>query len=538
MRKCEQCQREFNVAPADQEFYAKIDVPAPKKCPDCRLIRRFMERNPKNLYYRVCDLTGKQTLSQYHKDQPFPVYSPEAWWGDDWDALQYGQDFDFNRPFFEQFLELKNKVPHVSLFNTMGTIENGDYNNCAAYAKNCYLIAESDFCEECYYSNLLKKCNFVVDCSVCYETELCYECIDCTKCYNLQYSQDCQNCRDSYFLQNCISCQDCIGSINQRQKRYMIFNKQYSKEDYEKFKAGFNLNTIEGVEKLKAECEKFFQSQPHKAVMGEQNENSSGDHLSNSKNSYYCFDSVDLEDCRYCAKLSLGVKSSMDYNSWGNNAELMYQCSGCGENCYNLKFCSNCQTNMNNCEYCAECFSTSDSFGCIGLKKQRFCILNKKYSEEEYHQLKAKIIEHMKKTGEYGEFFPVEICPFGYNETMAMDSFPLSKEQALANGFKWYEAETPQPKTENQQSQEGVLMCDCGKNFKVISSEIDFYKKLGIPTPKKCPQCRHRNRMSKRNPLKLWQRNCTACNIQVYSSYAPNTPQPIYCTSCYMKVVY
>ena len=513
------------------------------------MIRRFMERNPKTLYYRTCNLTGKQMLSQYHKDQPFPVYSPEAWWGDGWDGLKYGRDYDFGRPFFEQFLELKKSAPHLALFNTLSTIQNSDYNNCTAYVKNCYLIAESDYCEECYYSNLLKKCTSIVDCSVCYEDQLCYECVDCSNCYDLLYSQDCQNCQDSYFLNNCASCRDCIGSINQRHKQYMIFNTQYSKEEYEKLKTQFALHTAAGVEKMRRECEKFFLTEPRQCIVAEHNENSIGDHLFNSKNAYYCFDSVDLEDCAYCAKLSLGVKSSMDYNSWGNTAELMYQCSSCGDHCYNLKFCVNCHTNMSDCEYCAECFSCSDCFGCVGLKNERFCILNKKYPEAEYRTLKEKIIEHIKEIGQYGEFFPIALCPFGYNETLAMDAFPLTKEEALPKGFTWYGGEVAETKPQTCEIPDSIfdatdalttelLACDCGKNFKIIAQEFSFYKRLKIPIPQKCPSCRHTARMRKRNPLKLWQRNCTKCNAELQTNYAPEKSEIIYCEKCYLSVVY
>jgi hypothetical protein len=50
--------------------------------------------------------------------------------------------------------------------------------------------------------------------------------------------------------------------------------------------------------------------------------------------------------------------------------------------------------------------------------------LNKKYSKEDYETLLPKIIDHMKKTGEWGEFFPMEISPFKYEETKAVDYFP------------------------------------------------------------------------------------------------------------------
>lgn len=550
MPTCLTCKNKFEIRTWDKEFYSKIDVPEPKNCPDCRMIRRFLERNPKNLYYRNCDQTGEKTLSQYHKDHPFPVYSPTAWWGDDWDGTDYGKEFDFSRPFFEQFLELKNTVPHLALFNILGTIENSDFNNNTGYIKNCYLIAESDYNEECYYSNLLKKCNYTVDCSVCYEDELCYECIDCNKSYKLFYSKDCNNCRDSYFLENCNSCHDCIGCINQRQKQYMVFNKQLSKEEYLEWKERFQLDTNSGIQKLRETVQKFFLTQPHKAVITEQNENSSGDHLYNSKNAFQCFDSKDLEDCAYCAKLSLNVKSSMDYNSWGDNSTLIYQTSSCGDNCYNLKFCTNCTSNMRDCEYCAGCFSCSDCFGCVGLKKQKYCILNKKYSPEDYQELKLKIIQHMKNTGEYGEFFPVNICPFAYNETMAMDIAPLEKETALSKGYKWYkegiESKTmsttysiPDSSSEiTDQVLSETLACGCGKNYKIISRELDFYTKLSIPLPHNCPSCRHKNRMNSRNPLKLWQKNCAKCDTPTETTYPPKKNIKIYCEKCFLEELY
>lgn len=523
-------------SPVEKEFCEKIGVPLPTVSLLERIRRRFAERNPRNLYYRTCDATQKKILSQYNQEAPFPVYDAAAWWSDDFDATQYGRDFDFTQPFFEQFQKLKNSTPHLTLFNTSGTIENSDYNNCTAYLKNCYLIAESDYCEQCYYSNLLKKCTSVMDCSVCYESELCYESVDCKNCYSLFYSQDCQNCRDSFFLESCIGCNNCIGCINQRQKQYMIFNKQYSQEEYEKMQDSFELDTKEGVQKLAQKSQEFFQTQPHRNLVAEQNQDSAGDHLFNSKNAFYCFDSVGLEDCIYCQKLSLGVKSSMDYNSWGNNAELMYQCSSCGDNCYNLKFCVNCQSNMSDCEYCVECFSCSDCFGCVSLKKKRFCIFNKQYTESEYHELKARIIEHMRNTKEYGEFFPIALCPFGYNETMAMDTFPLTKEEAQKKGYKWYEEKAAQSKQEDPAN--GIFLCECGKNFKIIDQEKSFYEKSHIPNPEKCPSCRHKTRMAKRRPLQLWTRPCMECSASMQTSYSPERKEKVICESCYLKSVY
>lgn len=557
---CTRCKKNFPILEGDLAFYTLFEVPEPRQCPQCRLVRRLLERNAKCLYYRTCDLSGEKMLSQYHQDQPFPVYKPSVWWSDTWDGTTYGRDFDFNRPFFEQFYELKKKVPHCALFNTEGTMHNSDFNNCTAYIKNCYLIAESDYCEDCYYSNLLKRCTNLVDCSVTYESELCYECVGCTNSYGLRYSQDCQQCKDSFFLENCASCANCIGCINQRHKEYMIFNVQYSKEDYEKMLRDFQLDTPEGVKALAQKCRDFFLTQPHKAILAEQNENSLGDHLFNSKNAYSCFGSRDLEDCRYCAKLSLNVKSSMDYTSWGNQSELMYQCMGCGDQNYNLKFCVMCQKDMRNCEYCYECFSCADCFGCVGLKSKKYCILNKQYSEEEYKKLRARIIEYMKKTGEYGEFFPVGVGAFAYNESIAMDIYPLEKADALAQGYPWRDEETKplQPQTYVMPTHikdvkdnilTAVLACSCGKNFKIIPQELKFYRQMQIPIPEKCPSCRHRPRMLRRNPPQLWPQTCAKCAAETLTSYAPDRPATaaagsrsggkiVYCEKCYLEAIY
>ena len=55
-------------------------------------------------------------------------------------------------------------------------------------------------------------------------------------------------------------------------------------------------------------------------------------------------------------------------------------------------------------------------------------ILNTSYSAHEYETLCAKIIGHMQSTAEWGEFFPHELSPFGYNETVAQEYFPMTEE--------------------------------------------------------------------------------------------------------------
>jgi hypothetical protein len=59
--------------------------------------------------------------------------------------------------------------------------------------------------------------------------------------------------------------------------------------------------------------------------------------------------------------------------------------------------------------------------------------LNRQYTKEEYELLVPKIIEKMMSDGEWGEFFPAILSPFGYNETVAQEYFPLTREELLGN---------------------------------------------------------------------------------------------------------
>ncbi|MBU0626695.1 hypothetical protein KKH82_04680 [Patescibacteria group bacterium] len=81
--------------------------------------------------------------------------------------------------------------------------------------------------------------------------------------------------------------------------------------------------------------------------------------------------------------------------------------------------------------YCSCCRNIKDCFGCISLNNAQYCILNKQYTKVEYETLVPKIIEHMTKTEERGEFFPSSISPFGYNETVASEYYHLTKEEAI-----------------------------------------------------------------------------------------------------------
>lgn len=198
--------------------------------------------------------------------------------------------------------------------------------------------------------------------------------------------------------------------------------------------------------------------------------------------------------------------------------------------------------------------SSKDCFGCAGLKNAQYCVFNKQCSKEEYEGLVSRIIEHMKQCGEYGEFFPVSLSPFAYNETIAQEYFPFTREQILERGWRWRDEidETPKvqkviPASQLPDSIDAVaddilnwaIECEATKRpFKIVKQELDFYRKMHLPLPHFHPDERHRRRMQLRNPRKLWKRACVKCGKEIQTTYAPDRPEKVYCEECYLATVY
>ena len=229
-KNCQNCKKDFIIEPEDFSFYEKIKVPPPTWCPKCRMKRRFVWRNERNLYKNKCGLCGRSIISIYSVDKPYTVYCSECFHGDKWDALSFGQEVDFSKPFLQQFKELQLKVPRIYAFVFQNY--NSEYTNGSAFNKNCYLIFVSDHNEDCSYSYSLFYSKNSLDCFNSNECELCYGCISCKKCYKVLFSEDCSNSQDLVYCKNCTNCHDCVGSVNLRNQQYSIFNVQYSKDEY------------------------------------------------------------------------------------------------------------------------------------------------------------------------------------------------------------------------------------------------------------------------------------------------------------------
>ena len=543
MKICAQCQSPFEVTDADRAFYKKMDVPEPSLCPDCRMQRRYAVRNERNLYRRHCDLCEREIISMYSGEKPFPVYCPECWWGNKWEETDYGKEFDFNRPFFDQFRELRNTVPHVSLARVNS--ENCDYCNFLGDCKNCYLIFGSVYSENCLYGSpyYSKNC---IDNLVIRECEHCYECVDSRKLYHCLYCQDCYESSDLIFCYDMKGCSECIACAGLRNKKYHVGNKAYKKEEYEKIKVKINLSDNEQKEGIKKQLEQIKLNIPHHYMPNNNTENVSGTHIYNSKNTHQSFYTDRCEDCGYCAQV-VDLKDCYDC-SYTEENELCYEYLG-NYGAKNTLF-STLSRDTYSVYYSEYCMNGKYLFGCSGIRNKEYCILNKQYSKDDYKKLIPKIIEHMRKTKEWGEFFPISHSPFDYNESVAQEYFPLAKEEAVRNGYSWKDTNQKNNQTQKEKTQRktkevkdsvtnNILFCKkCDKNYKITSQELNFYRNMNLPVPLNCPDCRHKERLALRNPSHIYDRRCANCSAEIQTTYSPDRPEMVYCETCYLKEVY
>ena len=554
-KTCKKCKNFFVIEQEDFNFYRKIDVPPPTWCGDCRQQRRYSWRNERTLYRRDCDLCSKSTVTIYSPNKELKVYCLKCWWGDGWDPSVYGKDYNFARPFFEQYHELQKVVPRMALLSKNSV--NSDYTNHSGDNKNTYLTFCAFGTEDIFYSTWIFKSRNCVDCSYIYDGgERLYECIDSRKTYHSQFGVQLESCVDCFYCFDCHNCNNCFLSSNLRNKNYVFKNEQYSREEYLEKIAEYNLSSYNERENLIKEFIVLMRDKSiHRYVVSERNINSTGNLLFNSKNSKNCFDAEMLEDTKNIYA-SLIIKSSMDLYHVGGQpsiTELAYENHGC-KTLYNSHFCHLCYDNRD-ISYCDSCQNSQELFGCISIKKGEYMILNKKYSKDEYLILKEKIIEQMKSIGEYGEFFPPSISPVCYNETQGNHYMPLSKGEVLSRGWLW-EDKVPGifgkeninvediPDTVEEVSEEiskKIFKCiDCTVNYNIVPNEFTFYQKEKIPLPRRCPECRYKKRFLIRLPRKLWHRKCMkeGCPNEFETSYAPERPEIIYCENCYNKEVY
>jgi hypothetical protein len=557
-KKCRLTGEEFFITDKDMEWYKKYDISAPTLCPRELWRNLFAYRNERALFPRKCSKTGQNILSCYRENTIFPVYNHRLWWSDDWSAFEYGREFDFSKPYFEQYKSLQDVVPRVG--TTVFNSENCDYNSQIRFSKDCYLCALAAKSEHAYYSYWTVESKEIFDSSMTIECENLHNCLDsirCVRCVSCQECRDSQDCYFSYQLRNCKNCIACTGLVA---KQYYIYNKPSTKEEYEKtLKLLKSSQTVWNQAKTVFEKIRLESIRPLSQFVNV--DTSTGDHLQNCTQCIDCFDGSHSENCRHVQSFG-EVKDSLWCYSVGFPRSESCAFSVVATRVFNSAF-SFYLFDSKDLTYCDSCRNSSDLFGCIGVNHGQYAIMNKVYGQHEYETLRSKIIDHMKSTGEWGEFFPLSVAPHPYDDTAAYDFHPLTQGEVEKRGGRWggelppsLVVRTDEKPLHISQYDEKIVGLEVaqknidhilktvfrcpisGKPFQIVRQELAFHIENAIPLPTAHQRVRHDELMKLRNPRELYKRKCGECGEEIQTSYTPERPEKVLCEACYMKHIY
>ncbi len=577
-RICQNCKQNFIIEPEDFQFYKQLDVPPPTWCPDCRFKQRLLFRNENSLHKRNCDLCKKEIISVYSPSVSFPVYCQSCWYSDKWDPCNYGKPWNSTKTFFAQLLELQHRVPHEAIqgYNNI----NSEYSN-AVNSKNIYLssvIIESD---TVLYSRYAIQCR---DCISCFNLTKCEACIRisrsafCSRCIDGELLE---NCHDTYFTSYSKGCSYCYGCINLRQKQYHIFNRPYSKNEYERRLSELLKLAYLDQKKL---VDDFTITQMRRGVIHERSVDVEGQEIYFSKNCRHSSMMNFVSDSAYCFEVtSFSRNNQTVYNLYDctivGDIAIGYEMVGGGRSS-RIKFGVITDDCMN-LEYCMYCYGCENLFGCIGMRQKKYCILNQPYSKDEYIKTKDEIIKSMLKNEEYGKFFPKEFSVFNFNETLRWEFFPLSQELATNQGYRWNPSARTQykitlikdkiPSSVDNVSEsitKEIIECEhegncnenCTKAFRIHPFEFQLIRKLKANLPKLCPSCRFAKHLRNTPIFTAEVRQCQCageksennvyknfsshihhgnnrCLNKFESVYSSTRPEIIYCEDCYQQEV-
>lgn len=483
----------------------------------------------------------------YAPESPFTVYCKSCYYSDAWDPKAYGRSYDHSRSFFDQCAELFTSVPKPATM-TAGVNVNSEYQNLAGSNKDVYMVFNSRQNDMLMYSRGMWSCRDTSDCYFGVNVELSYESINIHNSSRVRWGQNVQNCVDSWFLRDCTGCSNCFGCVNLRYKSYHFFNEPLSKEEYER-RVGAIMGSGQGLAEMKKKFEELSISHPFRADHNMKSEDCSGDYIIESKNCHQSFEITKNEQCSY-NYFTKATKDSYDCMGYGTDSELLYECVAAGTS-HKIFGCVYAESSTE-LEYCHSMRGSSSCIACDGMDKAQFAILNTPYPEHEYRAVREHIVESLKNDGLWGQFFPLSLAPFAFNESCAMDYCPLSKDEAMLHGYNWKHnlpgttgmetmslARVPNHIDDCLESIiKEVLACEvCSRNYKITTQELGLYRQMSVPIPLRCFNCRHTERLRRRGPLELRERHCSQCASTLHTALREDSAPIVYCDTCYSAAV-
>lgn len=496
--------------------------------------------------------TGKPIICPVHPATGIKVLPDKEWFAKDFSEVNL--NVDLNRSFFDQLIELRKKVPssagrnYKEAENSIAVVSLGDVNSyfvVLSKSKNTLFSVsalDTESSAEVYNSSGVTNS---------------YNIVHSERIFNGQYIRESRDCMSSAFLFDCRNCENCFGATNKRNAKYVWFNEQLSQSEWEKRRAQVDLGSRSQITTLLNTFNELVQKAVWPENFNENCENSTGEYLTKATNceSVYYADGGARDE--YHTSWSLGnCERNAFASSMSNSQNNYFSCDvvECNKTRYSYML-MRCQ----NVEYSTECYDCEDCFGCVGLRRKKFCILNKQYSEEDYGKKLDELKCAMLDRKEYGEFLPAKMSPAYFPEggsvryyladpkklaeQLNAHTFKADAEgalgESLANASDVIDSTNlPDSIDELDASWVGKPVYDESykRRFSFFAPELALYKQLRVAPPVSHHVKRVLDLTHLSNTGVFEKQDCETCQKEVTTSKNPTYPdRRIFCKACYTK---
>lgn len=594
---CIYCDDEFAFTDLEKEMYDKHEFCYPDRCPTCnfRLLGGFI--NDRHLYNISDKSSWKTLISIFPHDYNGRVIDAIDYRKQLSDDVWISKSREVSRDIFSDFQKLYSDMPLPSRLIYPG-LENCDYASHLAYAKNVYLsYCVFEWGEDIYYTfQAVGGCKNIFSSYGIAQSSNIISSMNTVKSNNVFYGEDIVYCSDMLYCKNMDNCQNCIFSCNQVNQKYMVFNTQYTKQEYEKIKQDvyLRLNSETEYKDVIKSYEVFLEKNLiQKATIINRSEKSNGDCVINSNNCINTFKANGLENCINIHSSGNGPEDGTKY--FMNSTEAGIAAENCiwscsvGMNIYNIFFSYATVEGSKNIYYCWDMENCQECMFCVGLRAKKYCILNTQYSKEEYFNKKREIITDLKAEGKWWNSLDWDLSLFPYNDTLAYDYFKVYSVTDVHGNIKviddqaygkviltwddfisdatldlggkkkikilwrtrdkeinvpeWMETiqalEIPSINQVSDTILEKAVICEETKRpYRIIKKELEFYKKQYLPLPKIHHELRVDKLVSSRPIGQLFAGICDCCGEDCLTVYKKKQKYKTYCNSCYVKNIY
>lgn len=450
--------------------------------------------NLRYLFHAKSCVSGQSVLTRYNPLDGYRTSTVEEFWTDQVDNTAVGRPYDFHRPFFVQLGELMRDVVHIPLNNS--NCESSAFVNGARNVRRCYLCFSVVDSEDCFYCVSQYSGTDNVLCVGTNRCRYCYAGVDIDSCYECQHCSDCDGCNGCFGCVDCRSCESCVGCVGLERARFCVFNKQLTEQDYRRFMQERDPGSWRIRQVLLADVSRFVSGISQKPSRMIAADGCNGSYIRRSHNLSNCYHSA---ECRDCSGLVVGLSSQDCWKGYAVTSELCYN-SGV-VSAQNVAY-SYGAWDAESVWYCYNVFGhCRDCFGCAALRGNSYCILNKQYSKSEYFELLPRIAQHMKSTGEWGEFPHPSIAPHSYEESWIPNFMEdIDIQERVRRGYRSREPQIDIPaaaeidpgvipdhiaECDVESLAGSVLRCpESGQRFNLQKRELEFYLRFSIPVPR------------------------------------------------------